>query len=514
MPPRPHRHDAARDGDVLGPEHRPRRDRRFDLRQPRVDAVAFRDELVRPFVVVQIGELVAARLEPFGLRPLGVGRNPRRGMYSPEPRRRVPFEVEARLRPLPARAQLLRRRVQLLVRQPPQQRLVFEPRVALAGRREQVAIHRAPGRLVSRDADEPPQPALRRNPALRQRLLHPPRRQGVAVVARLRPHRELALAVLRHRKRLQRLQIDLPGAAGVEQFRRDAAQPQAALHRPFRNPETRRDRRDRRAGVGQRAERLHLVRRVHRHPDDVLRQRQLVRRRLGVHHPARNRQVGGHRPLARQVPERGQTPPAGHHRVARRAVRAGLHRPRHQVLQEPVRRQRRLQLRMRRVARRRAARVLRRRRQPIQRDTLDVANNLRHRCLRPWETARTADCLPTVRASPVPRPAPPPAGATRATRRPPARRRTRDDGGASAAAARATPDRTIRADRSCPRRCPGHPPSCAARPPRDAAARRSPPLSASTTPTAPPTVWRAGAPEPRKRPRHDAIAPSERASAA
>ena len=93
------------------------------------------------------------------------------------------------------------------------------------------------------------------------------------------------------RERLQRLQVDLVGAVGVEQLGGGVAEAQPLLDQALGDAEARGDGGDRGAGPGEIEERDHLVGGVHRDADDVLRERELAR--IAVRGDlARHRMVG------------------------------------------------------------------------------------------------------------------------------------------------------------------------------------------------------------------------------
>ena len=76
---------------------------------------------------------------------------------------------------------------------------------------------------------------------------------------------------------LQHFEVDLAGAVGVEQVRRDIAEAQALLDQALGGAEACRDGGDGEAGIGQLREGDDLVDGMHGDADDVLRQGQLAR---------------------------------------------------------------------------------------------------------------------------------------------------------------------------------------------------------------------------------------------
>ena len=131
----------------------------------------------------------------------------------------------------------------------------------------------------------------------------------------------------------QRFQIDFACAVGLEQHRCGVAEPQAFLHGAFRNPEAGRDGGRRAARIGQAAERLDLIGRVHGGSDTVLGQRDLFGRYDSADHAAGHGVVLVQRAFGGQRLHRGQPPSAGDYRVAPNTVRAGSHGAGNQVLE-------------------------------------------------------------------------------------------------------------------------------------------------------------------------------------
>ena len=116
--------------------------------------------------------------------------------------------------------------------------------------------------------------------------------------------------------------------AGLDDVRIGAQQPGAGATAP--------DGRDGAAGIGQVAERLDLIGRVHGGADSVLGQRNLFGRHDTPDHAARYGVVLVQRAFGAQRLHRGKPPPAGDHRVTPDTVRAGSHGTGNQVLEQPV----------------------------------------------------------------------------------------------------------------------------------------------------------------------------------
>ena len=158
----------------------------------------------------------------------------------------------------------------------------------------------------------------------------------VALLAHRLPDRVLARLIRCDGQGHQCVQIDFAHTVGFEQHRCGVAEPQALLHGAFRDPEARRDGGRRAARIGQAAERLDLIGRVHGGADTVLGQRNFFGRHDSADHAAGHGVVLVQRALGGQRLHRGQPPPAGDYRVARDTVRAGSHGTGNQVLEQPV----------------------------------------------------------------------------------------------------------------------------------------------------------------------------------
>ena len=209
-----------------------------------------------------------------------------------------------------------------------------DPPLVLLG--EQVAVDLAACRLVSFKADETCDVGRGRNPVLGQQALDLPGAEPVALLAHRRPDRVLARLIRGDGEGHQCVQIDFARPVGLKQHRCGIAEPQAFLHGALRDPEARRDGGRRAARIGQAAERLDLIGRVHGGADSVLGQRNFFGRHDSADHAAGHGVVLVQRALGGQRLHRGKPPPAGDHRVARDTVRAGFHSAGNQVLEQPV----------------------------------------------------------------------------------------------------------------------------------------------------------------------------------
>ena len=174
------------------------------------------------------------------------------------------------------------------------------------------------------------------NPVLGQQALDLPSAGPVALLAHRPPDRVLAGMIRGDGERHQRFQIDIARPVGLKQHRCGVAETQAFLHGAFRNPEARRDGGGRAARIGQAAERLDLIGRVHGGADSVLGQRNFFGRHDILDHAAGHGVVLFQRALGGQRLHRGKPPSAGDHRVVRGTIRAGSHGTGNQVLEQPV----------------------------------------------------------------------------------------------------------------------------------------------------------------------------------
>ena len=325
--------DAPGDGDILAPVDRAGLDRGFDFVQARLIGLGFLDQLLGPAVVVHVGEFVVAGPQAFDLGLLPVRRLGRLRAHPPEGGGGAPVHVEPRLGPFPARLQFPRRDLEAVHGELVQEIGIVEPDPPLILFGEQVAVDPAARRLVSLDADETHDCGGGRNPVLGQQALDLPGARPVALLADRLPDRALARMIRGDGEGHQCVQIDFARTVGLEQHRCGVAEPQAFLHGALRDPEARRDGGRRAARIGQAAERLDLIGRVHGGADHVLGQRNFFGRHDTADHAAGYGVVLVQRALGGQRLHRGQPPPAGDHSVARDTVRAGSHGTGNQVLE-------------------------------------------------------------------------------------------------------------------------------------------------------------------------------------
>ena len=336
-------------------------------------ALGFLDQLFGPAVVVHVGEFVVAGPQAFDLGLLSVRRLGRLRAYPPESGGGAPVHVEPRLGPFPARLQFPRRRLEVVHGELVQQIGIVEPDPPLVLLGEQVAIDLAARRLVSLDADETRDDGGGRNPVLGQQALDLPGAGPVALLAHRLPDRVLARLIRGDGEGHQCVQIDLVRAVGLEQHRCGVAEPQPLLHGALGDPEARRDGGRRAARIGQAAERLDLIGRVHGGADTVLGQRNFFGRHDILDHAAGHGVVLVQRALGGQRLHRGKPPSAGDHRVARDTIGAGFHGAGNQVLEQPVGGDRGLELGEGRSIGRRLAHIVGREFELGQRDVADIA---------------------------------------------------------------------------------------------------------------------------------------------
>ena len=268
--------DAAGDREILRLEPGAGLDLGLDLVEARLDAFGLLDQRLGPLVVVHVGELVVAGAELLDLALLGVGRLGGLGMDAPETRGGAPVDVRHRLGPLPAGGELVGGRLEPLHGELDEQRRVLKPDAVLVLVGEEVAQHRAARGLVGGDADEARHRRAGRHPLLGEHALHLPGGRAVALARHALPNRALAVVIGGDRERLQRFEVDVVRAVGVQQLGRGVAEAQPLLDQALGNAEARGDGGDRDAGLGELAERDHLVGGVHRDADDVLGERQLA----------------------------------------------------------------------------------------------------------------------------------------------------------------------------------------------------------------------------------------------
>ena len=221
-----------------------------------------------------------------------------------------------------------------------------------------------------------------RNPVLGQQALDLPGAGPVALLAHRLPDHALARLIRGDGEGHQCVQIDFARAVGLKQHRCGVAEPQAFLHGALRDPEAGSDGGRRAARIGQAAERLDLIGRVHGGADTVLGQRNFFGRHDSADHAAGHGVVLVQRALGGQRLHRGKPPPAGDHRVARDTIRAGFHGTGNQVLEQPVGGDRGLELGEGRSIGRRLAHIVGREFELGQRDVRDIAFGVVHVGLR------------------------------------------------------------------------------------------------------------------------------------
>ena len=256
--------------------------------------------------------------------------------HAPEGGGGAPVHVEPRLCPFPASLQFPRRRLEAVHGELVQQIGIVEPDPPLVLLGEQIAVDLAARRLVSLDADETRDGGCSGYPVLGQQALDLPGAGAVALVAHRRPDRALARLIGGDGEGHQCVQIDLARPVGLKQHRCGVAEPQAFLHGALGDPEARRDGGRRAARIGQAAERLDLIGRVHGGADSVLGQRNFFGRYDSADHAAGHGVILVQRALGGQRLHRGKPPPAGDHRVTPDTVVAGSYRAGNQVLEQPV----------------------------------------------------------------------------------------------------------------------------------------------------------------------------------
>ena len=374
--------DAPGDGDILAPVDRAGLDRGLDLVEPLFVGIGFFDQLFGPAVVVHVGEFVVAGPEAFDLGLLPVRRLGRLRTHPPEGGGGAPVHVEPRFGPFPARLQFPRHRLEAVHGELVQQIGIVEPDPPLVLFGEQIAVDPATRRLVSLDADETGDGGCSGYPVLGQQALDLPGAWPVALLADRLPDRALARLIRGDGEGHQRFQIDLARPVGLEQHRCGVAEPQAFLHGALRDPEARRDGARRAARIGQAAERLDLIGRVHGGADTVLGQRNFFGRHDASDHAAGHGVVLLQRAFGGQRLHRGQPPPAGDHSVAPGTIRAGSHGTGNQVLEQPVGGDRGLEFGEGRSIGRRLAHIVGREFELGQRDVADLAFGVVHIGLR------------------------------------------------------------------------------------------------------------------------------------
>ena len=325
--------DAAGDGEILSPPHRPRLDGALDLVEAGLDGFRFRHRLLGPLVVVEFRKLGLAgfQLPDLGLLlrgPLG-----RLRLDAAVARGVAPRDLDHGRGPLPAGRQLVGGRLELPGGEPLQQHRVLEPDAALVVPGEQVAQHLAAGGLIGLDADEAGNGGRSRHALLGEQALHLPGGGPVALGGDLFPDRHLALPVGGDGEGLQHFEVYLVGPVGLHQFRRGIAEAQPLLDEALGHAEPRRDRGNREAGAGQLREGGDLVGRMHGDANDVLGERDFAGRdALGLDQ-AGHGMVGIEHAVVGQRLHGLQAAAAGDHGIA--VVRLGAFGADDKVLQQP-----------------------------------------------------------------------------------------------------------------------------------------------------------------------------------
>ena len=247
-----------------------------------------------------------------------------------------PAHLDACLGPLPVARELVRRGLEPVRGELAKKIGVLEPDAPFVLVGEEVAVDDAAGPLVGFDADEGGDRRRGGHPVLGEHAFDLPGGGSVALLADPFPDRELARAVDGDGEGLQRLKVDGALAVGVEDLRRGVAKAQALLDGALRHAETGGDIGDGGAGIGERAEGLHLVGRVHRHAHHVLGEGELAVDRAVADDPAGDGMVGLENAVPGEVVEGGEAAGAGDDGVVLAAVLAGSDGACHEVLEQPV----------------------------------------------------------------------------------------------------------------------------------------------------------------------------------
>ncbi len=161
-------------------------------------------------------------------------------------RQEAVFGVEDSLGPRPVPAQFGGFGFELLDREAAHQRGILEEAVFVPG--EKIGGYRPARCLVGLGADEHTEIGIERHRALGQETFHRIRLDG-GIVLELVPHRELRGVIGAKSEGGDNIEADIAIAVGVEQFRRELAEPQALLDMPFRSAEAPCDLVDRDAAV-------------------------------------------------------------------------------------------------------------------------------------------------------------------------------------------------------------------------------------------------------------------------
>ena len=259
------------------------------------------------FVSVDFWELAEALLDALDLGG-EVGRNLGRFWLDPRVLGQHPvFGIEHGFGPGPLRAQFFGLGFELLDREAVHQRRIVEEAVLVAG--EEIARDLAAGGLIGLGADELAEIGIQRHRARGQQALH---RVGldVRIGLELVPHGELRRMVGAEGEGSHHIEADVAVAVGVEQFRREFAEPQALPDVPFRGAEALRDRIDCGAAVDQFGHGDKLVGRVHRGAYRVFDKRTLERL-AGAFDLAGDRIIGLDRAFGGELLQDLEPPAAG-----------------------------------------------------------------------------------------------------------------------------------------------------------------------------------------------------------
>ena len=257
-------------------------------------------------------------------------------VHTPEAGEVGPAHLDACLGPLPAGRELVRRRLEPVHSELVEEVRVLEPDAPLVLVGEEVAVHDTAGRLIGVHAHEEGDRGGGGDAVLGEHALDLPAARPVALVAHLLPHRHLTRPVCGDGEGLEGLEVDLAGAIGVEDLGRGVAEAETLLDGPLGNPEAGGDVGDGGAVIGERAEGLHLVGRMHCHAHHVLREGELAVRRTVVDDPAGDGMVGGQHAIAGEGVEGGEPAGAGDDGVVLASLLAGSDGACHEVLEQPV----------------------------------------------------------------------------------------------------------------------------------------------------------------------------------
>ena len=188
----------------------------------------------------------------------------------------------------------------------------------------------------------------------------------MALTGDLLPHRALAVMVGGDREGLQGLQVDLAGAAGIQQLRGGVAEAQPLLDQALGDAEARGDGGHDDAGASESREGGDLVGRVHGDAHDILGQREFARVAVGGDQTG-HRPIGGKRAVFGERLERGEAAAAGDHGETLDPV-VGFVGAGDQVLEQPVGGDGGLEFGQRGRVGRGLARILGRQREAVERD--------------------------------------------------------------------------------------------------------------------------------------------------